>query len=105
MNRRTFLKRAAAAWVVTKMASSAAVLGVEGGTPEFKTGNARWQAAYDQALVVLAGNVRVMPRYDKPVLIEGSVYQWHLDGMRSAGGVGLQEVSSGCGAQQPSDFF
>jgi hypothetical protein len=43
--------------------------------PEFQTANKRWQETYDKALSLLAGNVQVMPRYDKPVLIEGSVYQ------------------------------
>jgi hypothetical protein len=43
-------------------------------TPQFKTANARWQAAYDLALTVLAGNVQVMPQYSKPMLMEGSVY-------------------------------
>jgi hypothetical protein len=42
--------------------------------PEFRTANQRWQAAYDKALMVLAKNVRVLPRYDKPVLIEGADY-------------------------------
>jgi hypothetical protein len=42
--------------------------------PEFRTANQRWQAAYDKALMVLAKNVRVLPRYDKPVLIEGANY-------------------------------
>jgi hypothetical protein len=74
MNRRGFLKRAAAALVAMKVGSALAASAGEGGTPEFNTANARWQAAYDQALVVLAGNVRLLPRYDKPVLIEGSVY-------------------------------
>ncbi|MBB5716730.1 MGH1-like glycoside hydrolase domain-containing protein [Sphingomonas aerophila] len=43
--------------------------------PVFRTGNARWQAAYDKALDVLARNVRIMPYVSKPVLIEGSVYR------------------------------
>lgn len=42
--------------------------------PEFHTSNARWQAAYDRALEILAANVRVLPRYSKPVLIEGANY-------------------------------
>jgi len=42
--------------------------------PEFRTANARWQAAYDRALAVLAANVQVLPRYAKPVLIEGANY-------------------------------
>lgn len=43
-------------------------------TPEFHTADTRWQAAYDRALAILAANVRVLPRYDKPVLIEGANY-------------------------------
>lgn len=43
-------------------------------SPQFRTNNGRWQAAYDRALTILSGNVRVMPKYDKPVLIEGAVY-------------------------------
>ncbi len=40
----------------------------------FSTANRRWQAAYDKALAVLAGNVQVLPRFAGPVLIEGSEY-------------------------------
>jgi hypothetical protein len=43
-------------------------------TPVYSTKNRRWQQAYDKALAILAGNVQVMPRVDKPVLIEGSNY-------------------------------
>jgi hypothetical protein len=42
--------------------------------PRFQTTNARWQAAYDRALEILAANVRVLPHFDKPVLIEGANY-------------------------------
>ena len=42
--------------------------------PHFTTANNRWQAAYDRALAILAGNVRELPRYPKPVLIEGAEY-------------------------------
>ncbi|WP_243455875.1 alpha-L-rhamnosidase [Sphingosinicella sp. BN140058] len=45
------------------------------GAPTFSTANARWQAAYDRALAVLAGNVQIMPYVSAPVLIEGSVYR------------------------------
>jgi hypothetical protein len=41
---------------------------------EFSTANRHWQEAYDRALTILAGNVRTMPHYDKPVLIEGADY-------------------------------
>jgi hypothetical protein len=43
--------------------------------PTFHTADPQWQAAYDKALAVLAGNVQVMPYVSKPVLIEGSVYR------------------------------
>ena len=31
-------------------------------------------STWDAALAVLAGNVKTVPRYDHPVLVEGSVY-------------------------------
>jgi hypothetical protein len=34
----------------------------------------RWQKTYDSALAVLAGNVKQVPGYDRPVLVEGAVY-------------------------------
>lgn len=43
--------------------------------PAYTTRNAAWQAAYDKAMAVLAGNVQTMPRYDRPVLIEGATYK------------------------------
>jgi hypothetical protein len=61
MNRRVFLQGAAAYALREK-------------APEFRTANARWQAAYDRALAILAANVQVLPRYNKPVLIEGANY-------------------------------
>ena len=36
--------------------------------------NARWTETWTAALAVLAGNVRNVPRYDRPVLFEGAVY-------------------------------
>ena len=68
MNRRHFLAASAAGLV----ASSARAQGAS--QPEFKTGNAKWQAAYDKALTVLSSNVQVVPRYSGPVLIEGADY-------------------------------
>jgi len=41
---------------------------------EFHTADTRWQTTYDKALAVLAGNVRTLPRYNRPVLIEGADY-------------------------------
>jgi hypothetical protein len=34
----------------------------------------RWRETWDAALAVLAGNVRKVPHFDRPVLIEGAVY-------------------------------
>jgi len=42
--------------------------------PQFPTADLAWEKTWDAALVVLAGNVRRMPRYDRPLLVEGSVY-------------------------------
>lgn len=42
--------------------------------PNFPTSDPAWATAWDAALAVLAGNVRSMPRYDHPVLVEGSTY-------------------------------
>ena len=54
------------------MAAPAAA--TSGSQPFFSTGNQRWQKAYDKAIEILASNVRVMPRFAGPVLIEGSEY-------------------------------
>jgi hypothetical protein len=66
MNRRAFLKTAASA--------SLALAEPNHQAPEFHTANARWQAAYDTALAVLNANIKILPRYSKPVLIEGANY-------------------------------
>src|ERR1017187_9960022 len=42
--------------------------------PHFPTADPAWATTWDAALAVLAGNVRSMPRYDHPVLVEGSSY-------------------------------
>ena len=62
------------------MAGTAAVLAAPAlaGTadaPVYTTHNTAWQAAYDKALAILDANVQVMPRYDRPILIEGSTYK------------------------------
>jgi hypothetical protein len=41
---------------------------------KFPTKDPAWATTWDAALGVLAGNVRSMPRYEHPVLVEGSVY-------------------------------
>jgi hypothetical protein len=42
--------------------------------PRFPTADPAWAATWGAALAVLAGNVRTMPRYEHPVLVEGSTY-------------------------------
>lgn len=73
MNRRAFLRRAAAVGLGARDALAAPQPNAQR-HPEFRTANSRWQAAYDRALAVLAVNIQVLPRYGKPVLIEGANY-------------------------------
>jgi len=35
---------------------------------------ARWRKTWDEAIACLAGNVRDVPKFDRPVLFEGAVY-------------------------------
>ena len=42
--------------------------------PDFPTSDPRWLRTWDAALGVLAGNIHVLPRFEHPVLVEGSVY-------------------------------
>lgn len=42
--------------------------------PAFPAADPRWRPAWDAALTLLAGNIITLPHYDRPVLIEGSVY-------------------------------
>lgn len=83
MRRRAFLKSGlglaaagalARAWPASASASVPAA-------PFFSTSDARWQGAYDKACANLAGNIRTLPRYNRPVLIEGAEYPgvWQED--------------------------
>jgi hypothetical protein len=42
--------------------------------PRFPYRDPKWQRTWDAALAVLAGNIKRVPRYDKPLLLEGAVY-------------------------------
>ncbi len=64
LKRRTFLKTAMAA-------SAATMLPQVWADPH----DADWTKTWDAALATLAGNVKVMPHFDPPVLQEGSVYR------------------------------
>ena len=64
MKRRTLLKTAMAAGVAAAVPD----------TWSQKTDEA-WAKTWDAALATLAGNVKLVPQFDHPVLFEGSVYQ------------------------------
>ena len=70
-DRRAFLRQASAALGIGCVPAFAES---DAQRPEFRTANSRWQAAYNRALGVLAAKVQVLPRYNKPVLIEGANY-------------------------------
>jgi hypothetical protein len=71
MDRRGFLVSAAAATALPIPVFAE----IAGEAPRFATANSRWQTAYDKALEVLAGNIKMMPYISAPVLIEGAQYQ------------------------------
>ena len=73
MNRRDFLKQSAMVAAAAQAKAQTAPC-VSPDAPVFKTANQRWQVAYDRALTILAGNVRVLPKIPQPVLIEGADY-------------------------------
>jgi hypothetical protein len=73
MNRRRFLAGSAAIAAAGALSESAQAQA--DAAPRFSTQHAGWQRAYDQALAVLGANVQVLPRFPKPVLIEGAAYQ------------------------------
>ncbi|AEU36652.1 MGH1-like glycoside hydrolase domain-containing protein [Granulicella mallensis] len=76
-NRRLFLARAAAAASVLALplrASFGQGTSSSMPRPKFPDADARWQRTWDAALAMLAENIKVVPRYDQPVLLEGSVY-------------------------------
>lgn len=85
MERRSFLKRSAAAAGLGLMGASGwlgagPVADVEASAHEvearssFRSDDRVLAAAWNAAIVALAGNVMKLPDYDKPVLTEGSVY-------------------------------
>jgi hypothetical protein len=82
LQRRAFLKQSALAAGST-LSSSPWSLGLAPAVspatsslhnPHFPGGNPAWRVTWNAALAVLAGNVRQMPRYIHPVLVEGSTY-------------------------------
>ncbi|SNT36409.1 hypothetical protein SAMN05421770_10933 [Granulicella rosea] len=74
MDRRTFLAQASAvvasAYAPSASASPAAAMPY----PAFPDKDPKWKRTWDAALEALAGNIKVVPKYDQPVLLEGAVY-------------------------------
>jgi hypothetical protein len=73
-HRRDFLKLAALATGAALLRSRAHAESATAIRPAFPGNDPRWGRTWDAALAVLAGNVKTVPRYDHPVLVEGSVY-------------------------------
>jgi len=77
LRRRDFLKQSALSAGAAAIPSSTLSLFAQSANPprpRFPTADPAWAATWDAALAVLAGNVRSMPRYERPVLVEGSTY-------------------------------
>lgn len=80
--RREFLRQASLTASAAALSSSVPLLGFPSSnalphrtpTPRFPIGDPAWYLTWQAALAVLAGNVRIMPRYRHPVLVEGSTY-------------------------------
>ncbi len=79
MLRRDFLKQTALAAGATAIptslfAQAAQPKSTAASRPKFPSADPAWATTWDAALAVCAGNVRSMPRYEHPVLVEGSTY-------------------------------
>jgi hypothetical protein len=76
MQRRGFLKAAgmAAAGAGLRRAEAVARVAAKARVPRFPDSDLRWQTTWEAALAVLAGNVKRLPKYDQPMLMEGAVY-------------------------------
>jgi hypothetical protein len=72
--KQTMLAAASAAGSRFAQAQQLAIVDSVGKRPRFPASDPAWARTWDAALATLAGNVRSMPRYEHPVLIEGSTY-------------------------------
>jgi hypothetical protein len=60
---------------LSMLAQDAATLHKEEAAPVFGVDDPAWKKTWDAAIAVLAGNIRSVPGYKKPVLFEGSTYR------------------------------
>ena len=77
LERRDFLKLAAMTTGATLLPHSAHAQSTPAAavkTPAFPSKDPRWQRTWDAACAALSGNIRTLPHYPRPVLIEGAVY-------------------------------
>ena len=78
LERRDFLKLATFAAGAAMLPRSSSAEPTESSTavkvPPFPNKDPRWQRTWDAAITTLAGNIRTLPHYNRPVLIEGAVY-------------------------------
>jgi hypothetical protein len=72
-SRRNFIKLATASVVLPTYAETTPPIATAR-IPTFPTKDPRWLTTWNAAIATLSGNIRVLPRYDQPVLIEGSTY-------------------------------
>ncbi len=64
----------AAAGAGLRRAEAVARVAAKARVPRFPDSDLRWQTTWEAALAVLAGNVKRLPKYDQPMLMEGAVY-------------------------------
>jgi hypothetical protein len=74
ISRRVFIESSAAFGVVALSSPRKTFAGPSRVYPRFPDADPRWQKTWDAALNVLSGNVRQVPAFNKPVLVEGAVY-------------------------------
>jgi hypothetical protein len=73
-DRRDFLKLTALATGAAMLPLRASAQAGSTARPVSPAEEPRWQKTWEAALAVLARNVKTVPRYEHPVLVEGSVY-------------------------------
>lgn len=74
ISRRVFLQSTAAVSAAGLVGSMRALADPARQYPVFPDADARWPKTWDAAIEVLGGNIRKVPDFAKPVLVEGAVY-------------------------------
>ncbi len=74
LTRRSFLASSAATAATLSIPAMHLLAATASSTPRFPTSDPAWLRSWNAALAALHGNIRTLPQYPDPVLIEGSVY-------------------------------